>query len=59
MNLEQRISMAHYELDAFGLRGPHFEAPAAATVSSMQSECSAVTRALVSCRTIQQLWNSA
>ena len=31
MNLEQRIRMAHDELDAFGHGGPALEAPAAVT----------------------------
>jgi hypothetical protein len=31
MNLEQRISMAHDELDAFGHGGPALEAPSAVT----------------------------
>jgi len=47
-NLEQRISMAHDELDAFGHGGPALEAPAAVT-DKMHALLVARTDELMSC----------
>lgn len=47
-NLEQRISMAHDELDAFGHGGPALEAPAAVT-DKMHALFVARTDELMSC----------